>query len=120
MSVMIGVMTVSLNINDCLGTPVFWHRNFKKSEFETKKEFLKKAKNEKWIYVPVYLYDHGGMVFSTESFTGKAPHAEWDSGFLGYYYVSRGKVRKILGVKRISEKTLISVLETLREEVEAM
>ena len=35
------------------------------------------------------LYDHSGLAMSTESFSGRAPHAEWDSGQVGWIYVSK-------------------------------
>ena len=36
-----------------------------------------------------YLYDHSGLAMSTESFSGSAPHAECDSGQVGWIYVSK-------------------------------
>ena len=35
----------------------------------------------------LYLYDHSGLAMSTESFSGRAPHAECDSGQVGWIYV---------------------------------
>lgn len=39
--------------------------------------------------LPVYLYDHSGLAMSTGSFLGRAPHADWDSGQVGYIYADR-------------------------------
>ena len=32
----------------------------------------------------LYLYDHSGISISARSFVGRAPHAEWDSGQVGF------------------------------------
>lgn len=105
-----------------LGVIVDWHKrySFGGNHGFTRESFLKNAKKEKWIYVPVYMYDHGGLAFSTKTFAGRAVHAEWDSGFLGYYYVSRERVRDFCGKKRISAGLLKTVVETLAKEVENM
>lgn len=38
---------------------------------------------------PLYLYDHSIQRMSTASFVGRAQHAEWDSGMVGFAYVPR-------------------------------
>jgi hypothetical protein len=45
------------------------------------------------IVLPVYLYDHGVQVLSTESFIGRVHHAEWDSGQVGFIFVTKAKLR---------------------------
>lgn len=37
---------------------------------------------------PVYLYDHGAVALSIGSFVGRAQHAEWDSGQIGWAYIN--------------------------------
>jgi hypothetical protein len=32
----------------------------------------------------LYIYDHSGVSISAQSFVGRAPHAEWDSGMVGF------------------------------------
>ena len=44
------------------------------------------------IRLPIYIYIHSGIVISTSSFS-----CPWDSGFLGYYYVTRERVIKEYG-----------------------
>lgn len=39
--------------------------------------------------LPLYLYDHSGISMSTGSFVGRAQHAEWDSGQVGYIYMDK-------------------------------
>ena len=56
--------------------------------------------SENLAILPLYLYDHGGISMSTGSFVGKAPHAEWDSGIVGYIYIDKETALKDLcGVK---------------------
>lgn len=65
------------------------------------------------LYLPVYRYEHGGVVYATTPFS-----CPWDSGQTGYIYVSRPKVREEYNVKRISPQTRDKVLSVLRSEVE--
>jgi len=39
------------------------------------------------VVLPLYLYDHGVVSISTSSFVGRAHHADWDSGQVGYVYI---------------------------------
>ena len=41
------------------------------------------------LYLPVYMYDHGGITIKTSPFG-----CEWDSGLLGYIYVSREQAKR--------------------------
>jgi len=36
----------------------------------------------------LYLYDHSGISISCQSFVGRAQHAEWDSGRIGFILIS--------------------------------
>lgn len=51
------------------------------------KELL--AEQKDMVILPLYLYDHGGLAMSTGSFIGRAVHAEWDSGQVGYTYATK-------------------------------
>jgi len=92
-----------------IGDPT--HRNEDPLEFQdwvtTSKEIAK--------YYPIYLYDHSGLTISTQPFNDR-----WDSGLLGYIYVTKERVRKEYGVKKISSKLLDKVSEILLAEIEEM
>lgn len=47
--------------------------------------------------LPLYLYDHSLQSISTCSFCGRAHHAEWDSGQVGYVYADREMIKKEFG-----------------------
>lgn len=73
--------------------------------------------NGKIIALSLYLYDHGGLAISTRSWLGRAPHAEWDSGMVGYIYATREDILRVTGRKRLWPKHKMKVMEYLREEV---
>lgn len=37
---------------------------------------------------PVFMYEHSGVALSTGSFVGRAQHAQWDSGQIGWAYIN--------------------------------
>lgn len=101
------------------GKMVCWHKRYNlgdEHEYKTAREFAAFIKEEKPpVVLPLYLYDHSGISISTSSFIGRAHHAEWDSGQVGYIYVTREallsehKGKKIItpAMKAYAEKVLI-------------
>jgi len=53
---------------------------------------------DKLVIKPLYLYDHSGIAMSTSSFIGRAHHAEWDSGQVGYIYMTKDEAMHELGM----------------------
>ena len=64
------------------------------------------------IMLPLYLYDHGGIAMKTTGF-----RCSWDSGQVGWIYVTRERVRNEYGVARISKELQSIVQDRLRAEV---
>ena len=62
------------------------------------------------------LYDHSGLGMSTSSFIGRAHHAAWDSGQVGWIYASHEDVKKEYG--SITPETLEKAESLLHAEVE--
>lgn len=77
-----------------------------------------KKENDIALVFPLYLYDHSIQSIKIGSFVGKAIHAEWDSGQIGFAYVTKAEIKNVFSVKRISRKTLARAEEILRGEVE--
>lgn len=75
-------------------------------------DFLKKS----MVILPLYLYDHSGLAMSTKSFFGKAPHAEWDSGQVGWIYIDRDKFEKLYG--EFNEKNIQTAIKDLTAEAD--
>lgn len=70
------------------------------------------------LWLPLYLYDHSGISMSTGSFNGRVQHARWDSGTVGFIWISRKEARKYWSWKRISEKREEKLYEYMRNDVE--
>lgn len=64
-----------------------------------------------YIAIPVSIYDHSGWTV----FTGVANG--WDSGCIGFYVVSREKIREDFECKRISKKLLTRVKNIMESEI---
>ena len=80
---------------------------------EDRLEELEELFFEQYIALPLYLYDHSGITMKTTPFS-----CRWDSGKVGYIYVSKEAVRKEYCVKRISAKLRERVLNILEGEIE--
>ena len=108
---------------DNLGTMVCFHRRYnlgdetelKSSDFSSWEElesYLYKEEDA-LIAIPVFMYDHSGLWINTTGFS-----CPWDSGQVGYIYVSKEKVRREYSCKRISKKLKEMIREMLCSEVD--
>lgn len=108
--------------NDNLGVMVCWHRSYKlgddPNEFSSPQDFQEWADSKEGkaaiaLILPLYLYDHSGITMNTSGFS-----CSWDSGQVGYIYITRETIRKEYSVKRISKQLLERVRGYLVSEVE--
>src|SRR5579864_4230829 len=82
---------------DNLGTMICFHRRYQlgdKHTFQTPADFdewRNKENPEDYlaIILPLYLLDHSGLRMSVSSF-----HDHWDSGQVGWIYVTKEKVKE--------------------------
>lgn len=65
------------------------------------------------VWLPVFMYDHGGVVYNTTGF-----HCPWDSGCVGFIFMEKSRIREIYGWKRITKAREEQVKTWLRNEVE--
>lgn len=113
---------------DNLATMVCWHRRYTLGdeqpdisggeylcnlagidpESEPDRETLIAKLNEKVVILPLYVYEHSGITISTGAFGDV-----WDSGQVGFIYITREKAQNELG-----EKTDDEIREYLQGEVE--
>lgn len=70
------------------------------------------------VILPLYLYDHGGQAISTIPWQGRAPHADWDSGQVGFIYVTRPKLLEEYGIRKIIKSVRERITGYLKAEVE--
>jgi len=73
---------------------------------------------EDWIernllVLPLYLYDHSGITMNTGGFS-----CPWDSGQVGYIYVTKKRALEEWGGKRLTKERREKFLNYLRGEVE--
>ena len=65
------------------------------------------------VILPLYLYDHSGITMNTTGF-----HCPWDSGKVGFIFISKDKIRHEYSKKRISKQLINKVKEYLKAEVD--
>ncbi len=64
------------------------------------------------IVLALYLYDHSGITMNTTGFS-----CPWDSGQVGWIYVTHDAIKKEWGRKRLSKKFIKHIEALLRSEV---
>ena len=69
--------------------------------------------NEIAVMLPLYLYDHGGITMNVGGYS-----CPWDSGQVGWIYVSKADARENWGLSRLSRKAREHAERILRAEVE--
>lgn len=67
---------------------------------------------KKFLVLPVYMYEHSGIALNCGGFSDP-----WDSGQVGFIYVSYEALRKEYSVKRVGKKTLKTAERVLKQEV---
>lgn len=72
---------------------------------------LEKSKDV--ISLPLYLYDHSELTIRTYPFS-----CPWDSGKIGFVYVTKEEVRKEYSCKLVTKEIKEKVINLLRSEVE--
>ena len=68
---------------------------------------------KKNVILPLYLYDHSGITMNTGGFS-----CQWDSGQVGYIYLSLEQARTEYSAKRVSKKLRARIEKYLTGEVE--
>ena len=98
---------------DNAGTIVDWHRNLIIGDKKIDGDWTISRRDN--IVLPVYIYQHGGITINTTGF-----HCDWDSGQVGWIYISRkdavanwGKVRCTKAIEKRARNYLVGEVETL-------
>lgn len=113
--------------DDNIGTMVCFHRNYKlgdKHKFNSPEHFDewhaervagKETPCERFLMLPLYLYDHSGISMRTYP---HGQHVDWDCGMVGYIYITYSQIRKEYSAKRVGKALLARVTKYLENEVE--
>lgn len=108
---------------DNLGTMVCFHNrydlgdnhNYSSDDYsgweEMKKAIIKEENTA--VILPLYLYDHSGISISTGAFS-----CRWDSGQIGFIFVSKEKALEEFGGKIVTAKLKQKLQAILEGEVE--
>jgi hypothetical protein len=80
---------------------------------ELREERLSKAFLAQFICLPLYLYDHSGITMNTTGFS-----CGWDSGQVGFIYVSIADVKKEYNWKNLNKARREKIINYLKGEVE--
>lgn len=107
---------------DILGTMICFHKRYKlgdehtlnSDDFNGWDEVEKYIQKEMdgYIILPLYLYDHSGITMNTTGFS-----CGWDSGQVGFIFITADKIRREYSAKRISKKLKERVTGYLVDEV---
>jgi hypothetical protein len=105
-----------------LGTMVCFHsrynlgdkHDYRHADYSGWRQLLKQIDSDHNVAVilPLYLYDHSGITMNTTGFS-----CPWDSGMVGFIFVSKKKVREEYGYKYITKKVRERITGYLESEV---
>lgn len=114
---------------DNAGTMVCFHKrynlgdktDYRSDDYSSWAEVAEAIRKQegKLIIFPLYLYDHSGITIKIGSFQGHLSqgHAEFDSGQVGFIYMSYKKMLSEFQVKRVTKRVLKRAEALLRGEV---
>ena len=103
---------------DNVGTMVCWHSRYNLGDEQPSVSYQDyrigiEARLDKYYFIlPLYLYDHSGITMNTGGFS-----CSWDSGQVGFIYVTKEKAREEYGFKRLTKERIQKVFEFLDSEV---
>jgi len=104
---------------DNLGTMACWHRRYKLGDEQptcSPDVYMSELKEteELALVLPLYLYDHSGITMSVKPFS-----CPWDSGQVGFVYVTKTKLLKEFGAGSLTDDVLEKGRRVLEAEVVA-
>jgi len=109
--------------DDNLGTMVCFHNrydlgdkhNYNSNDYdgwdEMEKDIIKRE--NVGVILPLYLYDHSGITMNTTGFS-----CNWDSGRVGFIFISKEKMLKEYGGKIVTQTLKDKVEGYLKSEIE--
>lgn len=81
------------------------------------REWIESGPKEVALAIPLYLYDHSCLALSAYRPSPYWPHAAWDSGLVGWVFVTRAILAEEKGIKRLTKNALARVEKALLAEV---
>lgn len=87
------------------------YRVFDYHSWEDLKDAIEKD-NDVAVILPLYMYDHSGITISTTPFS-----CPWDSGQIGWVYITKEDIRKEYNIKRVTKKYIEKATKILISEI---
>lgn len=89
--------------------------NYKHGDFDSWEDMEKQIRKDYDVLelLPIYMYDHSGVTISTTPFS-----CRFDSGQIGFIFITKAEARKSHMVKKISKKVKEQVHKNLLANVE--
>lgn len=103
-------------MEESLGHMVCFHRRYAlgdKHNFDSPQELMEFVERDDVIALPLFLYDHSLLAMRTSDFGDP-----WDSGMVGYIYVTKESIRKEYGIQRVTKRYREKAKQVMRSEVE--
>ena len=100
---------------DNLGTMICFHKRYSlgdKHTFSINDAILFEKNRKDCIIMPLYLYDHSGITIATKPFS-----CPWDSGKVGFIYITKKKAREEYSWKVINKARELKIRGYLENEV---
>lgn len=94
------------------GEGFHYKREYQRALRALHEEYMGKLQEEfekNHVMLPLYLYDHSGITMSTGKFS-----CPWDSGQVGFIYISHDKANKEIGGPEFEDKTVWTEAKTKR------
>lgn len=108
-------------IDDCLTKIYCFHRQYnigdnheyKSSDFNNWDEFKQALMKHDICFIePLYMYEHSGITINTTPFS-----CHWDSGQIGYVFVTKEDIKQEFNCKRISKRILQVAKKIMDDEI---
>lgn len=91
-----------------------WHRRYcSPDEHDIREPMYVLPPNH--VGIKVWMYDHSGCTYAAAD--ANPFHCPWDSGQVGWIYISRADARKRLSVQRLSQRHVDQIRDQLISEV---
>ena len=110
---------------DNLGTMAIFHKkynfgdevNFASDDFGNWSEMQEHITNKlkAAVCIPIFMYDHSGITIQTEAFA-----CPWDSGQVGFIYVTEKKLKDTYGEVALTAEHIERATASLENEVKVM
>lgn len=91
------------------------NEKYKKSIAEGNKYFISRLTKRGYAVLPVYKYEHSSITY--EAAEANPFYNDWDSGLVGFIYVTPEVIKKHYNVSIITKNLIDSIKNQLKEEV---